>query len=323
MKKISIAKLESIETVNQLIEQFNEYDKIFKLVYFRYNGKNEDITLQYRLRTYKNFMNREEFVENLLIQYLKNPIQIPSDLFYVEIYDQETTENLGLNPKYFGVIDNFFIFNLTNLFNLESGYIDIIIYSKFNLDINSIIAFNISKQPRISDKKFEKYELTALLKTNIMPPERFQCIDIKLTMNLVLNDFLAYHIPKRFMIAANRWYNMEATRRGNIRKKKFYYSLIQSKYKITPLQFNDKIHSLLMDISMYICENYDKILTIDNKRGRFLIKLPKGLKIIERRSIAISQLKFVTGFDNNNYISNAILTLDFSWMKELFDKHFR
>jgi len=116
---------------------------------------------------------------------------------------------------------------------------------------------------------------------------------------------------------------MEAIRTGNLRKKKFYFDLIKNKYGITSLQFNDKIHSVLMDLSEEIREKYSKILKVENKKGKFKLKIPKGLKIIDKPSLAVSRLKFTTDFDNTNYISNAILTLDFSWMIDIFKKHFQ
>lgn len=319
--EISIAKLESIEPVNQLIEQFSGYDKIFKLVFLRYNGKNEDITLHYRLRTYKNFMNKEEFIENLLIQYLKNPIQIPSELYYVEIYDQESTNNLGFEPKYFEFIDNFFIINISNLYNLESEYIDIIITSKFKLNINSIISFHISNQPKIIEGNQERFELTAILKTNLFP-ERFQCFNINLNFDLILNNIICYFIPRNFVLAARKWYNMEVHKKGKLRKKNFYYKLIRNKFGITPLQFNDKIHSIFLDISAYFQENFKNIIKIENKRGVFIPKSPKSIKFIDKPGLALIKLKFETTFDNKNYISHAFMTLDISWMKKIFDKYF-
>ena len=85
---MSISEIENFQNITDLIDQFKDYKEIFKLIFLRYNGKNEEIALHYRLRTYKNFMNKIEFLNTLLSQYFKNPIQIPSDLFYVEIYDQ-------------------------------------------------------------------------------------------------------------------------------------------------------------------------------------------------------------------------------------------
>ena len=191
---MSITIDKSMETVSQLIQQFSEYDKIFKLQFFRYNAKTEGVTLQYGLRTLRNFMNREEFIENLIVQYLQNPIQIPSEYFYVEIYSQQLTDNLAYEPKFFEYKDGFFFFNLTNLFNLDSDYIDIIINSKFNLSLESVISAHISKQPKIVKNNVERYELISLLKTNRLP-DKFQCLNIPVKFDIVLNDFIGYFIP--------------------------------------------------------------------------------------------------------------------------------
>ena len=147
-------------------------------------------------------------------------------------------------------------------------------------------------------------------------------MNIKLTFDLILNDFLVYFIPKRFFDAARKWYGMELYTMGNFRKKKLYYNLIRKKYRITPLQFNDKIHSIFMEISKYIQQNYKKIFKIENKIGRINIKAPKGMHIIEKPGFVIQKLKFETNLDNKNYISCALLTLDLSWVGEIFRKHF-
>ena len=98
---MSAVDLTSLYEVSQLMEQFNDYENVFELSFLHYNGKNEVITLQYRLRTYKSFMDGEEFLKNFLEQYLKHPIQIPSNLYSVQINDQNSTRNLALDKKYF------------------------------------------------------------------------------------------------------------------------------------------------------------------------------------------------------------------------------
>ena len=91
---MSAVDLTSLNEISQLIEQFNEYENVFELSFLHYNGKNEIITLQYRLRTYKSFMDGEEFLKNFLEQYLKHTIQIHSNLYSVQINDQNSTRNL-------------------------------------------------------------------------------------------------------------------------------------------------------------------------------------------------------------------------------------
>jgi len=318
---MSIAVDKSMQTVSQLIQQFSEYDEIFKLQFFRYNAKTEVITLQYRLRTYQNFMNKEEFTGSLIVQYLENPIQIPSDLFYVEIYGLETIDNLALDPNYFDYKDNFFFFKLTNLFNLDSEYIDIIINSKFKLSFESIVSAHISKQPKIVKNNIEKYEIISLLKTNILP-EKFQCLSIPVKFDIILNDFIRYFIPRRFLLASNKWYDLKRYRKYDPRKIKMYEQMIWKKYKITPLEFNERIHLLLKTITAYIRENYNEIIKIENLRGKFIPKIPKGFQHLEKPSIFLIRLKFETNFDNNYYVSKAFITLDFNWMSEIFSKYF-
>lgn len=321
---MSIGEIDKFECVSNLMEKFNQYDEIFKLVSFRYNGKNEDLTLHYRLRTYNNFMSEITFIENLLEQYLKNPIQIPSDLFYIEIYDQQSSDNLGLEPKYFGLIDNFFFIKLSNLINLESDYIDIFINSKFKLDVNRFVVFNISKQPRITKDFSEIYELTAFLKSSLMP-ERFQFINITLDFRIIVDDVISIFIQRKDIVAARKWYNMEVFGKvGNLRKKNLYNNLIRKKYKITPLQFREYIQMIYKDIYIYLKENHRDILKIENFKGKIMLKPPEGIKLLEQSDLTtLIRIPFETRFDNKKYVSNALLTLNFNWMKDIVLKYFK
>ena len=320
MVNISVSQLKSLETVSALIQQFNEFDKIFSPVFLYYNGKTEIITLQYRLKTLKSFMNRSEFLENLLIQYLKNPIQIHSDLFSVEINDHKSTQNLALNHKFFQKIRGFNLFMVSELCELDSEYIDIIIDSKFKLNLNSLISTHISDQPKLIEKNVKKYELMATLKTNQFPNE-FQCIDVPLNYELILNDFIEYFINRKFLNADRQYLKMEATGKGDSRKKGEYYRMIMNKYSITPLEFNRRIQIILAEILLYIQINYSKIITIDNLKGELIPKIPKGYHRIEETGILAIIYKFKTRFDNKNCVSHSFLTFKFNWMKKIFKKH--
>jgi len=132
---MSAVDLTSLNEVSQLMEQFNEYENVFELSFLHYNGKNEIITLQYRLRTYKSFMDGEEFLKKFLEQYLKHPIQIPSNLYSVQINDQNSTKNLALDKKYFIRIEDSYIFHISNLLELDSEYVYIFIDTKFKFNL--------------------------------------------------------------------------------------------------------------------------------------------------------------------------------------------
>ncbi len=310
-----------MEKVSQLIQQFSEYEKIFTPVFLQYNGKTEIITLQYRLRTLSSFMDEEDFLNNLLHQYLKNPIQIPSKLFSVQINDQKSLKNLALDQKYFIRLDDFFIFHLSNLFNIDSEYITIIIDSNFKIDLESLITSYISKQPKLLDNNQIQYELVSILKNNQFP-NSFQCLNIPISFNLILNNFLEYFIQKRFLLAANKWYTLETYQKGSLRKKREYFGMIKNKFGITPLEFNQRIQKVLEGILTYIQFNYNDIIKITNLKGFVLPKIPKGYHRVEKTGIIEIRFKFETNFDNNQCVTHSLLTFDFSWMRKIFKPYF-
>ena len=266
-------------------------------------------------------MDEEDFLNNLLHQYLKNPIQIPSKLFSVQINDQKSLKNLALDQKYFIRLDDFFIFHLSNLFNIDSEYITIIIDSNFKIDLESLITSYISKQPKLLDNNQVQYELVSILKNNQFP-NSFQCLNIPISFNLILNNFLEYFIQKRFLLAADKWYTLETFQKGSLRKKREYFGMIKNKFGITPLEFNQRIHKVLEGILSYIQFNYNDIIKITNLKGFVLPKIPKGYHRVEKTGIIEIRFKFETNFDNNQCVTHSLLTFDFSWMRKIFKPYF-
>ena len=318
---MSVIKEQSLEKVSQLIEQFSEYENIFTPVFLQYNGKNEIITLQYRLRTYRSFMEEKDFLNNLIEQFLKNPIEIPSKLFSVQINDQKSLQNLATDQKFFIRLDDFFLFHLSNLLNLDSEYITIIIDSNFRIDLESLITSNISKQPKLLDKNTVQYELTSILKNNQFP-KSFQCLNIPISFNLILNNFLEYFIPKRFLLAADKWYTLETYQKGSLRKRHEYFSMIKNKFGITPLEFNRRIQITLEEILTNIQLNFNNIIKIKNLKGFIIPKIPKGYHRAEKTGIIEISFKFETNFDNNQYVTHSLLTFEFNWMRKIFKTYF-
>ena len=90
-----------MNSVSELIQKFNTYEDLFTPIFLFYNGNSEIISLQYRLRTINSFLDEYEFISNIISQYLKNPIEIPSNLYSVQINDQKSLRNLAENQKYF------------------------------------------------------------------------------------------------------------------------------------------------------------------------------------------------------------------------------
>lgn len=319
---MSTVKEQSLEKVSQLIEQFNDYENILTPVFLQYNGKTEIITLQYRLRTFRSFMEENDFLKNLLDQFLKNPIEIPSNFFSVQINDQNSLQNLASDQKYFIRLDDFYLFHLSNLVKLDSEYITIIIDSKFKIDIESLVTSNISKQPKLLGKNTIQYELISVLRNNQFP-KSFQCLNIPISFNLLLNSFLEYFIPKRFLLAADKWYTLETYQKGSLRKRREYFSMIKNKFGITPLEFNRKIQSILGEILTYIQENFNNIIKIKNLKGFIIPKIPKGYHRVERTGIIEISFKFETNFDNNQCVTHSFLTFDFNWMRKIFKTYFK
>ncbi len=319
---MSLVKEKSFEKVSELIQHFNEYEEIFTPTFLHYNGKTEIVSLQYRLRTFKSFMKGEEFLENLLEQYLKNQIQIPSEFFSVQINDQNSLKNFALDPKYFINIEDFYIFHLSNLFNLDSEYINIIIDSKFKIDIESLIVSKISKQPKLLSNNVLQYELTSVLKTSQFP-EKFQFLNIPIRFNLVLNNYLEYFIQKRFLGAADKWFTIATFEKGSFRKKNEYSRMIRNRFGINPLEFNKRIQRVLENILTYIQDNYYDVININNLTGILKPKVPKGYRRADKTGILEIGLGFETNFDNNQYTTHSLLIFDFNWMRKIFKNYFK
>lgn len=171
-------------------------------------------------------------------------------------------------------------------------------------------------------KRISREIIAYLINNTDILPEKFQCLSVPVKINIILNDFIGYFIPRRFLLASNKWYDMKRYRNYNLRKIRMYEQMIWKKYKITPLEFNERIHLVLKTITAYIRENYNEIIQIENLRGKFIPKIPKGFQHLENPSIFLIQLKFETNFDYNNYISKSFINLDFNWMSENFRKYF-
>ncbi len=310
-----------LSVVSSLIEQFNEYEKIFEPVFLQYNGKTEVITLQYRLRTQKTFKDEEKFLKKFLSQYLNNPIEIPSELYSVQINDQNSIENLALNKKFFVRVADYNIFHISNLLELDSEYINILIDSKFKIDLGYLISSNISHQPKIIGKNILQFELISLLKTNIFP-DKFQCLNIPVSYELNLNDFIEYYIPKKFLIASEKWYKMERFEGGSFRKKRQYAVMLKQKFGISPLEFNRRIQLVLEGLLYHIQKKYSNVIEIKNIKGILNPKIPKGYHRAENPGILSIRFKFETNFDNESCITQAHLIFDFKWMRNIFKKYF-
>lgn len=265
-------------------------------------------------------MNASDYLENLITQYIKNPIQIPSELFTVEIHDRKSIENLALNPKYFIKKGSFFIFNISNLLNLDSDLIDITIYSNFKLYLEKLITSQISRQPIVLGKNLIKYELTSILKTDQFP-ERFICLDVPINYELNLNDFIHYFVNKKFLYAEKKYIELETRGIMRSRKKSEYYKKIKNKYGVAPLMFHRKIQEILADILTYIQENYSKVIKIENLDGNITPKIPEAYHIAEKTGVLVIKFKFSSRFDQNNLRSHSYLIFKFNWMRRIFKKH--
>ncbi len=318
---MSVADLTILNEVSDLIDQFNEYNDIFELSFLQYNGKTEVVTLHYRLRTFKSFMDGKEYLKEFLKQYFKNPIQIPSRLYSVQINHQTSTVNLARNQKYFIKVDDNFIFHISNLLDLDSEYVYILIDTKFKLNLNYLISSHISRQPKIIGKNLIQYELMSLLKTNIFP-EKFQCLNIPIKYELILNNFIEHFIPKRFLTVSDKWYKMATYERGNFRKKKQYYNMIKQRFGIAPLEFNRRIQIVLDELLNHIRMQFDEVVKIKVLKGKLIPKIPKGYRRSEKPGLLIIYFKFETDFDNVNCITQAHLTFSFKWMRTIFKKYF-
>ena len=265
-------------------------------------------------------MDESEYLENFISQYFKNPIQIPSDLFTVEIHDRKTMDNLALVPKYFMKKGIFSLFNITDLLNLDSDFIDITIYSNFKLNLKQLITSRISRQPIVIGKNIIKYELTSILKTDQFP-ERFLCLDIPINYELNLNDFIHHFVSKKFLYAEKKYLELEANGIRRSTKKNVYYNQIQNKYGIAPLMFNKKIQEILSNILIYIQKNYYNVINIENLTGFLAPQIPEAYHRADKTGILVINFKFTSRFDQKNLISHSYLIFKFDWMKKIFRKH--
>ena len=317
---MSVTPVESLEIVSELIHQFNEYENLFTPVFLQYNGNSRIISLQYRLRTFKNFMEDEKYLENLLDQYVKNPILIPGKLYSIQINDNKSPNNLALDSRYIMKIDEFIAFNLSNLLNLESEYINIFIDSNFTLNFDSLISTHISKQPKVIDKYITQYELTSLLKNNQLP-EKFRCLNIPVGFEMVLNDFIEHFLQKKFLIAYSEWHKIEKKKFGPDRKKNHYAQMISNKYRITPLEFGSRIRTIIDMILAYIQKNHNSIIKIENIKGYITLSKLEGVYTSQKNGMVNKiSMKFETSLDNDNFATKSNITFNFKWMKSIFRK---
>jgi len=317
---LSVTPVESLEIVSELIHQFNEYENLFTPVFLQYNGNSRIISLQYRLRTFKNFMEDEKYLENLLDQYVKNPILIPGKLYSIQINDNKSPNNLALDSRYIMKIDEFNAFNLSNLLNLESEYINIFIDSNFTLNFDSLISTHISKQPKVIDKYITQYELTSLLKNNQLP-EKFRCLNIPVGFEMVLNDFIEHFLQKKFLIAYSEWHKIEKKKFGPDRKKNHYAQMISNKYRITPLEFGSRIRTIIDMILAYIQKNHNSIIKIENIKGYITLSKLEGVYTSQKNGMVNKiSMKFETSLDNDNFATKSNITFNFKWMKSIFRK---
>lgn len=317
---MSVTSVESLEIVSELIHQFNEYENLFTPVFLQYNGNSRIISLQYRLRTFKNYMEDEKYLENLLDQYFKNPILIPGKLYSIQINDNKSPNNLALDSRYIMKIDEFNAFNLSNLLNLESEYINIFIDSNFTLNFDSLISTHISKQPKIVDKYITQYELTSFLKNNQLP-EKFRCLNIPVRFEMVLNNFIEHFIQKKFLIAFSEWHKVEKKKFGPDRKKNFYAQMISNKYKITPLEFGSRIATIIDMILGYMQKNHNSIIKIENIKGYITLSNLEGVYTSQKDGMVNKvSMKFETSLDNDNFATKSNITFNFKWMKSIFRK---
>ena len=307
---MSLVDVQSFETVSSLIDQFAKYENIFSPTFLQYNGTNQIITLQYTLRTLRNYPNRTEYLLDFIEQYLQNPIQIPSNLFTIKIYNQNSLENLADNANFFEKIGSFYLINLENLLKLDSDIISIYIYSKFKLNLNSVIKAHISKQPIKIDKFTNKYQMTCMLQKNDFP-NNFQCLNIPVSFKLRLNDFINYFIPKKMLLARSKWIQEELRNSNFSRKKKEYARMIEQKYGITPLEFGRCIDKILNEILEYIRNNYNNVIKIENEVGILNLEIPECYYLSNKTGISVIDLRFHTNFDNLNCGVKSNLVFNF------------
>jgi len=319
---MSIVDVRTFDAVSNLISEFAKFKTVFSPVFLQYNGTNQIITLQYSLRTLRHNQNRTQYLLDFIDQYLQSPIQIPSDMYKINIYDQKSSKNLADNPIYYEKIGNFFIINIENLLKLDSDIINIYIYSKFKLNLNSLIMAHISKQPKKIDDFKILYQAICVLQSNNFPPN-FQCLNIPISFKLRLNNFINYFIPKKLIMAHLKWYEEELKGgRGN-RKKREYAKMIEQKYGISPLEFGIRIDKTLNEILQYIRNNYEDVIEIESEVGLLNPEIPEGYYLSDATSILQINLKFLTNFDNLNCGIKSNLIFNFKWMKSLFQKYFK
>ena len=317
---MSVANVESLDTVSELIHQFNEYENLFTPVFLQYNGNSRIVTLQFRLRTFKNYMEDDKYLENLLIQYFKNPILIPGKLYSIQINENKSPHNLALDSRYVIKIDEFNAFNLSNLLNLESEYINIFIDSNFTLNFDTLLVSHISRQPKVVDKYVTQYELTSFLKNNRLP-EKFKCLNIPVRFEMVLNEFIEHFIQKKFLIAFSEWHKLEKRKFGPDMKKNHYAQMISNKYKITPLEFGNRIKIVIDRILAYIQENHNTIIEINNIKGYITLSKLEGVYTSQKDGIVNKiSMYFETSLDNDNFATKSNILFNFKWMRSIFRK---
>ncbi|MHA1697138.1 MAG: hypothetical protein ACTSUG_17945 [Candidatus Helarchaeota archaeon] len=311
----------SFDDITKLMSQFEKYQEVFFPVSFQYNGNTQKISLQYRLRTYINSESEDDYISKFISQFTKNPIHIPSSLYSIQIFSSNSRKNLGEDENYYRKIGDIYILNISNIMELESDFVDIFIDSNFKLPFNQLIFAHISKQPKLIEKRKIMYETISLLKTNQFP-DKFQCVDIPIEFKLTLNDFIEYFIPKKILMAYDKWHKLEYKSAGFNRAKKVYADMIYNKFNQTPLQFSNRIDNVLNEIIHYIQENHEDIFDITNIEGILRPIMPKGYHLTEKTSIIELSLRFKTNLDQNNVGTKTIIIFSFEWMKQIFKKFF-
>ncbi|MHA1793041.1 MAG: hypothetical protein ACTSVI_10385 [Promethearchaeota archaeon] len=323
MIKISVdSVLQTFEPVSELIQQFTDYQEMFSPVFLQYNGETKNISLQYRLRTFQSFMDRNEYIVQLITQYIKNPIKIPSNLYKVRIFGQKSTKDYAKDQNFLHEKDGIILFDLNRLFKLDSEFITIIIDSSFHLDLNSLIKTQISAQPILLDKQTFQYEILSMLKTNQFPDYNFQCLNIPVALEITVNDLIEYYIPRKFLLALKEWEKIERAKSGFNRKENEISRMFRYKYGITPFEFLNRMNDIVNDILPYVQKNYDDVVKIQTIKGELIPEVPKGYQRTGKPRSNFILFEFKTHFDSRNCGTKAKITFNFKWLKKLMKKYF-
>jgi hypothetical protein len=100
-----------------------------------------------------------------------------------------------------------------------------------------------------------------------------------------------------------------------------FANMIKNKYNCTPLEFGKRIDAILNDIVLYIGENFEKVIKIENIEGHISPEIPTGYFLSDKTGVIEINFNFKTNFNSYQCATKSRMIFDFRWMRKIFTKY--